>query len=551
MASRPSTGRRIVIVLAVCLLAAGPADPPPIGFREVAAESGVSFRFVDGSRGRRDLPEIMGGGVALIDFDADGDLDLYLCNGGPIVPTPGPPDPPCRLYRNDGGWRFADVTALADAPGPGYAMGAAVGDFDGDGRVDLFVTGWRDQRLYRNAGGGRFEDVTERAGVGSDLWSTSAAFADLDGDGDLDLYVANYLAYDPALAPFCAAPDGRRDYCGPEDFAAQPDRLYRNDGDGHFTDVSKSAGIDRPGGRGLGVIAVDLVGDPAPDLFVANDGTPCWLFENKGRLKFEEIGAASGVALDGRGEALAGMGIAAGDVDEDGRVDLVVTNFLGRSTIGFRALGGGIFADTSDALGLSGPTRPVLGFGVALADFDADGRLDLLQANGHVLDRARLGQPFAMRPTLLRNVEGRLVDAGSSAGPWFARPILARGLAVGDLDGDGRLDAVVNALGSPAALLRNVATGGRSLSLELVGKPPAARHPVGAKVHATIGGRTIVRALVGGGSYLAASERRVHLGLGGADRVDRLEIAWPSGRVEVWRDVPDGRTRIEEGTAPR
>jgi hypothetical protein len=540
-----------LVGLLATTLANGPADPSPIAFRNVASEAGVSFRFEDGSRGRHDLPEIMGGGVALIDFDADGDLDLYLCNGGPIVPKAGQVDPPCRLYRNEGTWRFVDVTERANAPGPSYAMGAAVGDFDGDGLDDLFVTGWRDQRLYRNAGGGRFEDVTERAGLGSDLWSTSAAFADLDGDGDLDLYVAAYLAYDPALAPFCAAPDGQRDYCGPEDFAAQPDRLYRNDGQGRFTDVSKSAGIDGPGGRGLGVVVLDLVGDAALDIFVANDGTPCWLFENKGALRFEEVALTSGVALDGRGNALAGMGVATGDVDDDGRIDLVVSNFLGRSTVGFRALGDGTFADASDAFGLLGPTRSVLGFGVALADFDSDGRLDLLQGNGHVLDRGRLGQPFAMKPSLLRNAGGRLEVASSTAGSWFTRAILGRGVAVGDLDGDGRLDAVVNALDAPAALLRNVTPGGRSLAVELVGRAPAPVHPVGAKIRATIGGRTIVRALAGGGSYLAASDRRVHLGLGEAHRVDRLEVTWPSGRVEVWRDLPAGRVRIEEGTAPR
>ena len=535
----------------VASLAAGPPEPPPIAFRDVAAEAGVSFRFETGTRGRHDLPEIMGGGVALIDFDGDGRLDIYLCNGGPIVAEAGRHDPPCRLFRNDGGWRFSDATDRANAPGPGYAMGAAVGDFDGDGLDDLFVTGWRDQRLYRNAGGGRFQDVTARAGLSSDLWSTSAAFADLDGDGDLDLYVATYLDYDPARAPFCAAPDGRRDYCGPEDFAAQPDRLYRNNGDGTFADVSKAAGIDRPGGRGLGVVVADLVGDEKPDIFVANDGTPCWLFENRGGLRFEEVGLQAGVALDGRGEALAGMGVGLGDVDDDGRPDLVVSNFPGRSTVGFRALGDGTFADASDALGLSAATRPVLGFGVALADFDADGRLDMLQANGHVLDRARLGQPFAMKPTLLRNVDGRLVDAAEAAGPWFARPILGRGAAVGDLDGDGRLDAVVNALDAPATVLRNVGTGGKSLTLDLVGRPPSAVQPVGAKVRATVRGRTSVRVLAGGGSYLAASDRRVHLGLGEADRVDRLEVAWPSGRVEVWNDLPAGRARLEEGTAPR
>jgi hypothetical protein len=527
--------------------------PGSIAFREVAEPAGVSFRFETGARGQHDLPEIMGGGVALFDADGDGRLDIYLCNGGPIDDPPGgkKADPPCRLYRNRGGWQFEDITERAGAPGPSYAMGAAVGDYDGDGRSDLFVTGWRDQRLYRNRGGGRFEDVTRRAGLSSDLWSTSAAFADLDGDGDLDLYVATYVDFPAKSAPFCAAPDGRRDYCGPEDLPAQPDRLYRNNGDGTFTEVSRTAGIDLPEGRGLGVLVADLTGDHRPDVYVANDSSPCWLFANRGGLNFEEIGEVAGVARDGQGEVLSGMGVALGDLDGDGLLDLVVTNFYDRSTIAFRAQGRprGVYRDGSSWLGLAAATRHVLGFGVALVDFDGDGGVDLLQTNGHVLDRARLGTPFAMRPTLLRNTGPPLQAVSESAGAWFGRPALGRGLAVGDLDGDGRPDVVAAALDAPAALLRNVAEGGHFVNLELLDR--AGRPAVGARVRVTAGGRIQVGALTGGGSYLAASEPRVRFGLGRARGVDRVDVDWPWGSSEVWirpAPSPEGLLRIKQGT---
>ena len=524
------------------------ASPAPIILRDVSAGAGVTFRFETGSRGRHELPEIMGGGVALIDGDGDGRLDLFFCNGGPID---GPIDnSPCRYYRNLGAGAFANETARARAPGPVYAMGAAVGDYDGDGRDDLFVTGWRDQRLYRNAGGGQFDDVTERAGLQSNVWSTSAAWADLDGDGDLDLYVAAYLDFDAAHAPFCAAPDGFRDYCGPEDFPAQPDRLYRNNGDGTFTDVSRSAGIDLPEGRGLGVVVADLTGDARPDVFVANDGTPCWLFENLGGLRFREVGQAAGVAVDGQGQALAGMGAAVGDLDGDGRSDLVVTNFLGRSTVAFQAQGGGAFLDASAPVGLTATTRRVNGFGLALVDLDADGRLDLVQANGHVLDRARLGVPFAMRPTLLRNAGDRFEDVSTGAGPWFSRTILGRGLAVGDLDGDGRPDLVVSALDAPVALLRNESPG-RSVAVELVGGRTR-QTPFAARLRATVAGRVVVRDIVGGGSYLSASDRRVYLGLGDALRIDRIDVTWPGGEVESWTDLPaTASVKLVAGTGKR
>ena len=519
-----------------------------IRFEDVTARSGVAFRFDTGSRGRHDLPEIMGGGVALFDADGDGRLDLFLCNGGPIDPAANAEDPPCRLYRNLGGMRFEDRTATAGTPGPPYAMGAAAGDYDGDGLVDLFVSGWRGQRLYRNLGGFRFQDVTEAAGLGSDGWTTGAAWADLDGDGDLDLYVAGYLVYDPATAPYCAAPDGRRDYCGPEDFEADRDRVYRNDG-GTFTDVSRDAGLPRREERGLGVLIADFDGDRRPDVFVANDGGRCWMLSNRGGFRFEDVAEAAGTARDGRGQPLAGMGTASADLDGDGLPDLAVTNFLGRSTIVFRALDGrGGFIDDSSRLGVAGATRGVLGFGLAAADFDADGRVDLLQADGHVLDRERLGIPFAMAPLLLRGGDGGFQDVSRRAGPWFTRPALGCGLAVGDLDGDGRIDVAAAALDAPAAILRNASEAGPSVHLDLVDRRglPA----IGARVRATIAGRRMVQDLAAGAGYLSSSPPRLAFALGRAAAIEVLEVRWPWGGVETWCDVKPGAVvRLVQGSS--
>jgi hypothetical protein len=530
-----------------------PSNPAvrPIVFEDMAASSGVSFRFETGSRGRHDLPEVMGGGVAIFDADGDGLLDIYLCNGGTIVAAPGAADPPCRLYLNKGGWRFEDITDRAHAPGPSYAMGAAVGDYDGDGRDDLFVTGWRDQRLYRNLGGGRFEDATRRAGLASDAWSTSAAFADLDGDGDLDLYVATYLDYDAGSAPFCAAPDGRRDYCGPEDFSAQPDHLYRNNGDGRFTDVSRQSGIDLPEGRGLGVLIAEMTGDNRPDIYVANDSSPCWLFANRGNLTFEEIGEDTGVARDGDGQVLSGMGVAQADIDGDGLLDLAVANYYDRSTVAFRAQGmpRGVYRDGSTWLGLKAATRRVLGFGLLLVDFDGDGHVDLLQTNGHVLDRERLGIPFAMRPTLLGNGGIPLQEMSATAGDWFRRPALGRGLAVGDLDDDGDPDVVAAALDGPAAVLRNAAPAGHHLGIELVDR--AGRPAFGARIRVTASGRIQSGSLAAGGSYLAACQPRAWFGVGPGVAISRVEVDWPWESSEAWvrpTPSPRGVLRLRQGT---
>ena len=430
-----------------------PAAAASIDFRDVAQESGVSFRFDTGSRGKHDLPEIMGGGLALFDADGDGRLDIYLCNGGPIEPGPGTPDPPCRLFRNLGDWHFEDTTDRAAAPGPSYAMA----------RLSAITTATAESTCLLPAGAIRdFIAISE--GVASRMSLSVRAWCQVSGARrrhsqistatatwtctwpTISILMRNHLLFRGSRRP--------RDYCGPEDCAAQPDRLYRNNGDGTFTDIATLAGIDQPDGRGLGVLIAELTGDDRPDVFVANDGTSCWLFANRGNMHFEEIGATAGLARDGQGRALAGMGVATGDVNGDGRCDLLVTNFFGRSTIGFVAQANPTrgYRDGTSRFGLAAATRQVLGFGIILADFDGDGWADLIQTNGHVLDRVRLGIPLAMRPTLLGNKIGRFDDPASDRVGWFDRPILGRGLAVGDLDGDGRPDLVASSLDAPPAL---------------------------------------------------------------------------------------------------
>ncbi len=511
-------------------------------FQDEAAQRGLAFGFDNGQTAQRQLPETTSGGVALLDFDGDGWLDIYALQGGPFPPPDGHLPFGDRLFRNRGDGTFLDVTAasgLAALPG-GYGHGVAVGDYDNDGRPDIFVTRWRSYALYHNLGSGRFEEVTQRAGFSGDRdWPTSAAWADLDDDGDLDLYVCHYLKWDaqnPILCEQAGGPSAGYVYCDPRPFPSMPDHVFRNDRGG-FVDVTAEAGVLDRDGRGLGVVAADLDEDGKVDLFVANDTTPNYFFRNRGGFRFVEQGMESGLSTSASGGNLAGMGVACGDLDGDGRLDLAVTNFYEESTTLYHNHGGGIFSDRAAAAGLAAPTRYVLGFGLAALDANNDGHLDLAQANGHVADY-RPRTPYAMRAQLfLGDAAGKLIDVSDQAGPAWQTLRVGRGLAVGDINNDGRTDVVIVAGNAPLALLCNQsASRNHFLMLSLEGTA-SNRDAVGARVAVTAGGKTRVAVRFGGGSFLSASDSRLHFGLGAAERADRVEVTWPSGRRDSYQGL--------------
>jgi tetratricopeptide (TPR) repeat protein len=527
-----------------------PAASVP-GFVDDAEAAGLRFVQDNGQTPNKLLPETMSGGVALLDHDGDGRLDVYLVQGG-AFPPPAKPAEGDRLYRNRGDGTFEDVTVRAglDRAGQGYGHGVAVGDYDNDGRPDVFITRWRAYSLLHNRGDGTFEEVTESVGLGGDRdWPTSAAFADLDGDGDLDLYVCHYLAFDATNPRICADAGSRVvHYCNPREFPSLSDHVFRNDG-GHFVDITSAAGFVDPDGRGLGVVAADLDDDNRIDLYVANDMSANYLFRNKGGFRFEETGFESGAAANSSGSFQSGMGIACGDLDGDGLPDLAVTNYYGESTTFFRNLGRGVFADQTGAVGLAVPSRHLLGFGIAFLDADNDGRLDLISANGHVSDY-RPAFPWKMPIQLLVGTPGgRLIDASPDAGSPFQALHLGRGLAAGDLDNDGLVDALVVCQNEAPVFLRNRTSGGHWVTIALEGTR-SNRDGVGARVAIEAGGSRQVSHRFGGGSYQSAGDPRLHFGLGASTRIQRLEVRWPSGRVDRHEGLAVDRAyRIREGDA--
>jgi hypothetical protein len=533
--------RGIVVGGAVLLAVVAVRAQPVVTFENVATSVGVAFTHVNGASPEKYLVETMGSGAAFLDYDNDGWIDLFAVDGGSIA-AEGKSGARHRLFHNEGKGVFKDVTAASGIVHREYGMGACAGDVDGDGRTDLYITNYGPNALYRNAGNGTFTDITRTAGVGLDGWSTSCAFLDIDRDGDLDLFITNYLDAPRSKNPFCGDPQRRiRVYCHPLNYTGMPNVLYRNDGKGVFTDVSAEAGIARFVGNGLGVAVGDYDDDGMPDVFVANDAVPNFLFHNDGKGRFSEVALAAGVAVGRDGKPRAGMGTEFADYNGDGRLDLVVTNHEFETHSLFRSDGKGSFSDASVEAGIASPTLPFVGFGVAFFDADNSGSLDLSIVNGHVIDNTavfRPGSSHAQRRLLFHNPNGRrLTEVSRQAGPGFAVQTVGRTLLTGDIDNDGDVDLVVTNNGGALEVLRNNATRARhALAVRLAGVR-SNRNGIGARVTITAAGRTQMQEVKSGSSYLGQNDLRVHFGLGDATRIDSIAVRWPTGDVETIREV--------------
>ena len=530
---------------------------PPAKFVDVTSRLGVRFHHAAPHTSKKYLLETMGSGVALFDYDNDGRLDLFVVNGAEIndpsppgaIPQKTEPKYWNRLYHQKPDGAFEDVTEKAGLEGAGYGMGVAVGDYDNDGLEDLLVTGYGGNHLYHNNGNGTFTEVTDKAGVAGGGWSTSAAWVDLDGDGLLDLVVLRYLQWDFTDIWCGEHKQGYRSFCHPDEFQPIAPIVYHNDGNGHFTEITKQAGLAKPG-RGLGIAIADFNGDGHVDLFIANDSVPEFLYQNKGDGTFEEVGLFAGVAVDGDGHAYAGMGVDFADYDNDGLPDIVVSDLAYQKYALYRNNGDGTFAYTSDSTGLGGMTLLHSGWGMRFFDYDNDGWKDLLVGQAHVMDTIELTYPQLRyrEPMLLaRNTGQRFVDVSHESGSASNEPWASRGVAVGDIDNDGRLDAVVTENGGPLHILRNETdTLNHWLTLNLVGHK-SNRDAIGAAVKILTAQGEQHTTITTCGSYLSSGDKRAHFGLGRQSVVREIDIQWPSGIKQTLRDVKgDQILRVDE-----
>jgi hypothetical protein len=520
-------------------------------FRDVARAAGIDFTHINGASEERFLPEIMGPGGLFFDFDDDGWLDIFLVDGGSLADAAVAKRARHRLFRNRGNGTFEDVTARSGITHRAYGMGACAGDYDNDGLIDLYVTNVGPNVLYRNAGGGRFTEVPNAAGAGASIWSTSCAFFDMDRDGDLDLFVTSYVD-DFTRGRFCGVkgPPPIKDYCHPLVYSPLTNTLYRNTGRKTFEDISKPSGIAPHRGNGLGVAVSDVDDDGWPDVFVANDAMPNFLFRNAANGTFTETAALAGVAVASDGKARAGMGTAFADFGGNGRMGLIVTNHETEMHSLFTNVDGRLFSDATVRSGVGPATRPYVGFGVAFLDYDNDTRLDIAIANGHVMANAaqvRAGGTFAQRNLLLRNTGERFEDMKQQAGPGFSIELVSRALAAGDIDNDGDVDVLITNNGAGANLLLNEGGGGNAILVRAIGTK-SNRGAIGTRLTLTSGQRRQVREVQSGSSYLAQNDLRAHFGLAGASRAERLDIRWPNGATETVSDLPANHVvTIREG----
>ncbi len=524
--------------------------PSPIQFTNVTVQAGIKFVHYQGNNGIAIIREVFGPGLCVADFDGDGFQDIYFVNGrdlynrGVSVRN--------ALYRNNGDGTFTDVTDKAGVPGTGYGLGCVWGDYDNDGFPDLYVMQYGRNVLYHNNGDGTFTDVTAKAGVGGgDLFHGGATFFDYDRDGRLDLYVGGYVDLGPGTPRYCDFVDVRTN-CPPSVYKGTPDVLYHNNGDGTFTDVTSKSEIYQPEGKNLSVGAADYDNDGWPDLFVANDGLNAYLYHNERNGTFSEIGLLAGMALTGRGHTMAAMCISLGDYDNDGFLDLYISDFQKAADHLWHNDGKGSFEEVSDAAGITVPTLNVLSFGGGFFDYDNDGWLDLFIANGHVYPEVeQSSQPahYKQINSLFHNEgNGRFREVSQQAGNGFQTPYVARGVAFADFDNDGFVDVVVGNNGDPPLLLHNSGgNGSHFLNFKLVGTK-SNRDAMGARVRAVAGGLSQIREIAGGGSYLSQSDLRANFGLGKATKADTVEVKWPSGQQQVFRNVEaDKFYLMEEG----
>jgi hypothetical protein len=521
----------------------------PVVFEDASDKAGLThWTHKMGTPTKGYIVETKGSGIGLIDYDNDGWLDIYVVNGSTFNALDGKETPPhAALFHNNHDGTFTDVAAKAGVTNDRWGFSAAVADYDNDGWPDIFVSNWGKNRLYHNNHDGTFTDMADKAGVTLGNWSSGATWGDYDGDGRLDLFVAGYLHYDRNNLPvasengvpnaFCTF-RGEQVSCGPRGLKGEPDHLFHNNGDGTFTDVSEKAGVaDKPGYYGLGAVFVDINNDGKPDLLVGNDSTPNYLYLNKGDGTFEDVSYASGYALNEAGRETASMGIAVGDYENNGMLDIFNTTFSDDYKPLYHNEGDANLTDISYQLGIAEISVPFLSWGDAFMDYDNDGWKDLLMSDGHVYpeaDKYSWGTTWAQRPMLFHNIDGKRFETVPPVeGTGLADVIAGRGMAVGDLFNDGKLDAVINVMDGHPVLLRNVnADKNHWLELNLVGGPKSPSDAVGARVFLTANGMKQREDVISGGSYLSTNDLRPHFGLGQATSVEALEVQWPSGKVE-------------------